>query len=95
MRRLNLNLNTNERLNELAMDMREIVDELNKPIFNRANAERIIRKHNLKNIKVAIMNSPFQPTYVKFENATNEMLKSNLEAIYTILNKEYIEIKNY
>ncbi len=76
----------------LSKDIDEIKEVLyNWFSFDRQKAEEIIRKHNLSNSKVAAMNSPTNPGYVKFENSTDEMIKNNLSQILKILEAEYYE----
>ena len=53
--------------------------------LNREKAEQIIRKHNSSDVHVAIMNSPLNPGFVTFEQATDQMLAQNLSNIQTIL----------
>lgn len=71
---------------EIEKDIREIEEVLNpNTIFNRTKAENIIRKHNKTDMDIAIFNSPLNPYYVAFENATDEMVKNNLIFIRNIL----------
>ena len=71
---------------ETGKDIKEIEDVLKLNIvFNRMKAEDIIRKHNKTDAEIAIFNSPLNPYYVAFENATDEMVKNNLISIRNIL----------
>jgi len=77
---------------KLLMDIDEIKSVLyNSFPFDRQKAEDIIKKHNASNLKVAVMNSPFNSDYVRFEQATDEMLKNNLITIIKILESEYYD----
>ena len=70
-------------------DIQEIENVLNNPCgFDRRKAEEIIKKHNATNAKVAIINSPFSPNYVRFECAPDEMVANNLACILRILKFE-------
>lgn len=70
----------------IAKDIKEIEDALNpNVIFDRKKAEDIIRKHNATDEFVATYNSPLNPGYTTFENATNEMVINNLISIRNIL----------
>lgn len=53
--------------------------------LDRKKAEQIIRKHNCSDFHVAAMNSPLNPGFVTFEQATDQMLAQNLAIIQTIL----------
>lgn len=78
-------MNTDKVL-EVEKDIKEIDEVLNpNTVFNRTKAENIIRKHNIKDEVVALYNSPINPDYITFENATNEMVKNNLISIRSIL----------
>ena len=81
---------------KISKDIQEITDVLNNPCgFDREKAEEIIKKHNTSNAKVAVMNSPLSPNYVRFEHATNDMVANNLVGILNILKLELVqEIKN-
>ena len=71
---------------DIAKDIKEIEDVLNPNIiFDRIKAEDIIRKHNATDVVVATLNSPLNPSYTNFEDATNEMVVNNLIAIRNIL----------
>lgn len=71
---------------KIERDIQEIEEVLNpNTIFNRTKAENIIRKHNGEDEVVALYNSPINPDYVTFENATDEMVKNNLIFIRNIL----------
>ena len=71
---------------DIAKDIKEINDVLNpNVIFDRKKAEDIIRKHNATDELVATFNSPLNPGYTTFENATNEMVINNLISIRNIL----------
>lgn len=74
-----------EKIISLVKDIEEINNVINNNIFDRTKAEGIIRKHNLSNLEVAILNSPLNPGYTKFENATDNMIVNNLLQIKTIL----------
>ena len=70
----------------IANDIKDIEDVLNpNVVFDRTKAESIIRKHNITDKVVATLNSPLNPNYTTFENATNEMFVNNLIAIRNIL----------
>lgn len=71
---------------DIAKDIKEIEDVLNpNVIFDRIKAEDIIRKHNATDEVVATLNSPLNPSYTTFEDATNEMVVQNLMVIRNIL----------
>ncbi len=71
---------------DIAKDIKEIEDVLNpNVIFDRIKAEDIIRKHNATDEVVATLNSPLNPSYTTFEDATNEMVVQNLIVIRNIL----------
>lgn len=53
--------------------------------LDRKKAEQIIRKHNSSDYHVALMNSPGNPGYVTFEQATDQMVAQNLANIQLIL----------
>ena len=69
----------------LVKDIEEIDNVINNNIFDRTEAEDIIRKHNLSDLEVAFLNSPLNPGYTKFENATDNMIFNNLLQIKSIL----------
>lgn len=78
-------MNTDKVL-KIERDIQEIEEVLNpNTIFIRTKAENTIRKHNGKDEVVALYNSPINPDYVTFENATDEMVKNNLIFIRNIL----------
>ena len=71
---------------DIAKNIKEIEDVLNpNVIFDRIKAEDIIRKHNATDVVVATLNSPLNPSYTTFEDATNKMVVNNLIAIRNIL----------
>ncbi len=76
---------------QLLCDIKEIEELLNEKQFNRKKVENIIVKHNLNNEKIAAINSPLNPGYVRFEHSTDDMMKNNLEMILRILKIEYAE----
>lgn len=53
--------------------------------LDRKKAEQIIRKHNRSDVYIATMNSPLNPGFVTFEQATDQMVANNLSSIQTIL----------
>lgn len=73
-----------EKIISLVKDIEEIDNVVNNT-FDRAKAEDIVRKHNFSDLEIAILNSPFNPGYVKFENATDNMIVNNLLQIKSIL----------
>ncbi len=75
----------------LLNDINEIMKVLNNQIFDREKAQDIIRKHNVSNRKILIVNSPLNPGFVRFEYSTDEMIKNNLNIILKILKAEYVE----
>ena len=81
----------------LVNDIEEIDNVINNNIFDRTEAEDIIRKHNLSDLEVAFLNSPLNPGYTKFENATDNMIFNNLlqikSILFTKLQKEISEDK--
>ena len=81
----------------LVKDIEEIDNVINNNIFDRTEAEDIIRKHNLSDLEVAFLNSPLNPDYTKFENATDNMIFNNLlqikSILFTKLQKEISEDK--
>lgn len=79
------------RIKKREADIDEINDVLFSPNFDRKKAEEIIRKHNITNQKVGIMNSPCNPGFITFNQAPDEMVKRNLSNIKTILQVENIE----
>ena len=82
---------------KISHDIQEITDVLNNPCgFDRKKAEEIIKKHNISNAKIAAMNSPLSPNYIRFEYATNDMVANNLVGILSILKLELVqETKKY
>ena len=74
-----------EKITSLQKDIKEIDDVINNYIFDREKAENIIRKHNFSDEEVALLNSPVNPGYTTFENATDEMIVNNLNLIKRIL----------
>lgn len=77
---------------KLLIDINEIKSLLyNSFPFDRQKAEDVIRKHNVSNLKVSAMNSPYNYDYIRFEQATDEMIKYNLINIIEILETEYYE----
>ena len=66
----------------LVKDIEEIDNVINNNIFDRTEAEDIIRKHNLSDLEVAFLNSPLNPGYTKFENATDNMIFNNTKEFY-------------
>ncbi len=86
-----------QKIISLVKDIEEIDNVINNNIFDRTKAEGIIRKHNLSNLEVAILNSPLNSGYTKFENATDNMIVNNLlqikSILYAKLQKEILEDK--
>lgn len=79
------------KLLNLERDISEIVEVLTNKIFDRNKAENIINKHNLTNLKIAAINSPLNPGFVRFEYSTDEMIRNNLSLILEILEVEFAE----
>ena len=86
-----------EKIISLVKDIEEIDNVINNNMFDRTKAEGIIRRHNLSDLEVAFLNSPLNPGYTKFENATDNMIFNNLlqikSILFTILQKEILEDK--
>ena len=74
-----------EKIISLVKDIEEIDNIVNNNTFDRAKAEDIVMKHNFSDLEVAILNSPFNPGYVKFVYATDNMIVNNLLQIKSIL----------
>lgn len=73
---------------ELEKDIIEIKNLLNKETFNRSEAISLIEKHKIKDLNIALVNSPLMPNFVPYQCATEDMLKRNL---YSLM--EYLSIK--
>lgn len=86
-----MNNEKNIKILNLSKDINEIVELLNNPYFDRNKAQEIIKKHNLSNEKIAAVNSPLNPEYVRFEYSTDDMLKNNIAFILEILKAELVE----
>lgn len=86
-----MNNEKNIKILNLSKDINEIVELLKNPYFDRNKAQEIIKKHNLSNEKVAAFNSPLNPTYVRFEHSTDDMMKNNIVFILEILKAELAE----
>lgn len=86
-----------QKIISLVKDIEEIDNVINNNTFDRVKAEGIIRKHNFSDLEVAILNSPLNPGYTKFENATDNMIVNNLlqikSILFTKLQKEISEDK--
>lgn len=86
-----------QKIISLVKDIEEIDNVINNNIFDRTKAEGIIRKHNLSDLEIAFLNSPLNPGYTKFENATDNMVVNNLlqikSILYAKLQKEILEDK--
>lgn len=76
--------------NLLQQDERCVMIGGNKGI-DRQNEKAIIRKNNMTEPKVAIMNSPVMPNYVTFDQASDVALYNNLLAIKVILTEKLKE----
>ena len=72
-------------------DIKEIEELLKNQRFDRDKAQSIIVKHSISNEKIAVVNSPLNPGFVRFECSTDEMMRNNLNIILKILTAEYIE----
>lgn len=86
-----MNNEKNIKILNLSKDINEILELLNNPYFDRNKAQDIIIKHNLNNEKVALVNSPLNPTYVRFEHSTDDMMKNNIVLILEILKADLSE----
>lgn len=67
---------------KIEMDIKEIEEVLNPCVpFDRAKAENIIRKHNLTDKQIGVLNSPLNPGYIPFSQATDAQIRDNLKLI--------------
>lgn len=86
-----MNNDRNIKLINKLNDIKEIEELLNNKRFDRDKAQSIIVKHSTSNEKIAVVNSPLNPGFVRFEHSTDEMMSNNLNMILQILKTEYAE----
>ena len=84
-----MNNNSNFEIIKINNDIEEIKNLLNN--FDRSKSIETIKKHNATNLNISVINSPFNPGFVTFENATDDMIKNNLLIILNILQTEYTD----
>ena len=75
----------NFKIQKISDDITEIDETIKTEPFDSAKAVQIIKKHNTTDINIAVINSPSQPNFVRFDDATPQMLINNLKMIKNVL----------
>lgn len=76
------------KITEMEKDIEEMRELVNTEPFNQNKAKNFIEKYKGKDANVALVNSPINPNFVLYQNATDTMLKN---AIIWLMN--YLTLK--